>query len=194
MTKKEFDERIASIKETLEAVARKFTTDYQGVQDLVQDTILKALTYRHHYKQNTNFLGWIYTIMRSAYIDRYRKDQRMRTSIDVTEELYYLNIADTHTFNRPDNSYEYGYVIKCIDEVDPMLSIPFKMYMEGFKYHEIASILNIPLGTVKNRIFHARKEIQKKLSPENTTYKNGSVGTDRVKTEVLNTSDSKNDG
>jgi RNA polymerase sigma-70 factor (ECF subfamily) len=44
------------------------------------------------------------------------------------------------------------------------LLVPFKMHTSGYKYHEIAEHLNIPIGTVKNRIFHARKEIQSKLA------------------------------
>ena len=166
MTQIEFNERIAALKETLKIVARKFTKEPEEIQDLVQDTILKALTYRRHYKQNTNFVGWLYTVMRSTYVDKYRKDQRMKTSIDKTEELYHLNVEDTHTFNRPDRNLEYNFVMECIDKIDPILGIPFKMYMEGFKYHEIVEKLNAPMGTIKNRIFNARKEIQKQLAAE----------------------------
>ncbi len=169
MTQIEFNERISTLKETLKIVARKFTKDPDEVQDLVQDTILKALTYRHQYKQNTNLIGWLYTVMRSTYVDKYRRDQRMKTSIDKTEELYHLNVEDTHTFNQPDRSLEYQFVMECINKIDPTLRTPFKMYMEGFKYHEIVEKLNTPMGTVKNRIFNARKEIQKHLAEENTS-------------------------
>ena len=108
-------------------------------------------------------------MMRSTYVDKYRRDQRMKTSIDKTEELYHLNVEDTHTFNQPDRSLEYQFVMECINKIDPTLRTPFKMYMEGFKYHEIVEKLNTPMGTVKNRIFNARKEIQKHLAEENTS-------------------------
>ncbi|TRX58603.1 hypothetical protein FNH22_12030 [Fulvivirga sp. M361] len=50
-----------------------------------------------------------------------------------------------------------------MNEIKDVLLIPFKLYTEGYKYHEIADELNIPIGTVKNRIFHARKQIREKL-------------------------------
>ena len=163
MTAIEFNHRIASLKDTLELFTRRFTKDQEESEDLIQDTVLKALTYRDKFKQNTNLKGWLYTIMRNTFINNYRKAQRAKTTHDDTKELYYLNVADTHTFNSPDTSYEYDDILNCMNDVKSDLLVPFKMHIEGFKYHEIADTLEIPIGTVKNRIFHARKEIQKKL-------------------------------
>lgn len=163
MTAIEFNHRIASLKDTLELFTRRFTKDQEESEDLIQDTVLKALTYRDKFKQNTNLKGWLYTIMRNTFINNYRKAQRAKTTHDDTKELYYLNVADTHTFNSPDTSYEYDDILNCMNDVKSDLLVPFKMHVEGFKYHEIADTLEIPIGTVKNRIFHARKEIQKKL-------------------------------
>lgn len=163
MTALEFNHQVASLKGTLELFTRRFTTDKMESEDLVQDTVLKALTYRDKFKANTNLKGWLFTIMRNTFINKYRKNQRARTSTDDTPELYYLNVADNYTFNTPDGTYEYNDIERCVNEIKEDLLTPFKMYTEGFKYHEIADQLNIPIGTVKNRIFHARKEIQKKL-------------------------------
>ena len=163
MTAIEFDHKIASLKETLELFTKRFTKDQEESEDLVQDTILKALTYRDKFKQNTNLKGWLYTIMRNTFINNYRRSQRVRTTLDDTKESYYLNVPDNYTFNTPDGNYEYKDINKCVNEIREDLLIPFKMHTEGYKYHEIADKLHIPIGTVKNRIFHARKEIQKKL-------------------------------
>ncbi len=163
MTAIEFNTQISSLKETLELFTRRFTNNKMESEDLVQDTVLKALTYRDKFKQNTNLKGWLFTIMRNTYINNYRKAQRTKTTHDDTPELYYLNVADNYTFNTPDGSFEYKDIQRCISEIKEDLLIPFQMHTEGFKYHEIAEDLNIPIGTVKNRIFHARKEIQKKL-------------------------------
>ncbi|HRG08897.1 MAG TPA: sigma factor-like helix-turn-helix DNA-binding protein, partial [Cyclobacteriaceae bacterium] len=92
------------------------------------------------------------------------KNQRAKTSHDDTKELYYLNVEDTHTFNRPEGSVEFKEVWRNVNDLKDELLIPFKMHTTGYKYHEIAEHLNIPIGTVKNRIFHARKEVQKKLT------------------------------
>lgn len=163
MTALEFNHQVASLKSTLELFTKKFTSDKMESEDLVQDTVLKALTYRDKFRQNTNLKGWLFTIMRNTFINNYRKMQRAKTSHDDTKELYFLNVADDYTFNTPDGTYEYKDIQKCINEIKEDLLIPFQMHTEGFKYHEIAEQLDIPIGTVKNRIFHARKEIQKKL-------------------------------
>lgn len=163
MTAIEFNHQIASLQDTLELFTRRFTKDQEESEDLIQDTVLKALTYRDKFKQNTNLKGWLYTIMRNTFINNYRKAQRSRTTHDDTKELYYLNVEDNHTFTSPDSTYEYKDIMKCVNNIKEDLLIPFKMHMEGYKYHEIAEELEIPIGTVKNRIFHARKDIQKKL-------------------------------
>ncbi|TRX48597.1 RNA polymerase sigma factor [Fulvivirga sp. M361] len=159
----EFDHEIASLHGTLQLFTKRFTNNQEESEDLIQDTILKALTYRDKFKQNTNLKGWLYTIMRNVFINNYRKMQRARTTLDDTKDSYYLHVPDTHTFSTPDGSYEYKDITKCVNEIRADLLVPFKLRTEGYKYHEIADKLNVPIGTVKNRIFHARKEIQKKL-------------------------------
>lgn len=163
MTAIEFNHRIADLRSTLHTFTRRFTSDKEEMQDLVQDTILKALMYRDKFRENTNLKGWLYTIMRNTYINNYRKNQRAKTSNDTTKELYFLNVEDPHTFTNPGARYEYKDIIQKVNDVKDELLVPFKMHTSGYKYHEIAEHLNIPIGTVKNRIFHARKEIQKRL-------------------------------
>jgi RNA polymerase sigma-70 factor (ECF subfamily) len=74
-----------------------------------------------------------------------------------------MTIVDEHTFNRPQESMEFNEIWRNVNYIKEELMTPFKMHTSGYKYHEIAEHLKIPIGTVKNRIFHARKEIQKKL-------------------------------
>jgi RNA polymerase sigma-70 factor (ECF subfamily) len=164
MTAIEFTHKVASLRPTLRSFTRRFTTDRDESLDLVQDTILKALTYRDKFRDDTNLTGWLFTIMRNTYINNYRKNQRAKTSRDDTKELYYLNVEDTHTFNKPESSIEFKEVWRHVNELRDELMIPFKMHTTGYKYHEIAEQLDLPIGTVKNRIFHARKEMQKKLT------------------------------
>jgi RNA polymerase sigma factor (sigma-70 family) len=163
MTAIDFDTQIASLRSTLRMFTRRFTNNREESLDLVQDTILKALLYRDKFREDTNLKGWLFTIMRNTFINNYRKTQRERTSTDSTKELYFLNVEDMHTFNRPGSSFEYEDIWKNVHEIREELLTPFKMHDSGYKYHEIAQHLGIPIGTVKNRIFHARKEIQKKL-------------------------------
>ena len=163
MTATEFTLEIAKLRPTLRTFTHRFTYDKEESQDLVQDTLLKALTYRDKFRSDTNLKGWLFTIMRNTYINNYRRTQREKTSRDNTTELYYLNVEDHHTFNRPQERIEFKEIWENIDAMKEELQVPFKMHTSGYKYEEIASHLSIPIGTVKNRIFHARKEIQKKL-------------------------------
>lgn len=167
MTEIEFNHQVASLRPMLRTLTRRFTTDRDESLDLVQDTLLKALMYRNKFREETNLKGWLFTIMRNTYINSYRKNQRQRTSHDDTTGLYFLNVEDTHTFNKPERSMEFKEVWRNVNALKDELLIPFKMHTTGYKYHEIAEHLSIPIGTVKNRIFHARKEIQKKLTGYN---------------------------
>ncbi len=163
MTAIEFNHKIINLQGTLELFTKRFTNNPQESKDLIQDTVLKALTYRDKFAENTNLKGWLYTIMRNTFINNYRKSKRARVTHDDTKELYYLNVADNYTFNSPESNFEYNDIMKCVNEIREDLLVPFKMHQTGYKYHEIADQLDIPIGTVKNRIFHARKEIQGKL-------------------------------
>lgn len=163
MTATEFTSQITRMQSELKQFTYRFTRNPEESQDLVQDTLMKAFTYRDKFREDTNLKGWLFTIMRNTFINNYRKAKLAKTSTDNTKELYFLNIAETHTFNRPEKSVEFKEMWKSVNEIREELQIPFKMYTTGYKYHEIAEHLNIPIGTVKNRIFHARKEIQKKL-------------------------------
>ena len=163
METQEISLQFAALGSTLKTFTRKFTSDQEESSDLVQDTILKALMYKDKFRENTNLKGWLYTIMRNTFINNYRKNQRARTSRDTTTELYFLNVEDKHTFSGPETRYEYQDIWKNVEELKEELRTPFKLHTSGYKYHEIADHLGIPIGTVKNRIFHARKEIQKKL-------------------------------
>ncbi|MFN8692627.1 MAG: sigma-70 family RNA polymerase sigma factor, partial [Cyclobacteriaceae bacterium] len=73
MTAIEFTHQVASLRPTLRLFTRRFTTDREESLDLVQDTILKALTYRDKFREDTNLKGWLFTIMRNTYINNYRK-------------------------------------------------------------------------------------------------------------------------
>ncbi len=159
----EITSQICELEGTLRQFTYRFTKNQEESQDLVQDTILKALIYKNKFKKDTNLKGWLFTIMRNTFINNYRKSKIAKTSTDNTKELYFLNVADSNTPSRPEKLFEFNEMWENINEVKEELQIPFKMYETGYKYHEIADHLNIPIGTVKNRIFHARKEIQKKM-------------------------------
>ena len=160
MVSRDFVGDVASLRPVLQGFSRHFTFDRDEALDLVQDTVLKALTYHDKYREDTNLKGWLYTIMRNIFINNYRRARRFRFSNDPAIERLLLGIPDEHTFNRPSDAVEFKEIWADIDNLRDDLRKPFKMHLTGYKYHEIAESLDIPIGTVKNRIFHARQEIR----------------------------------
>ncbi|MEO1033906.1 MAG: RNA polymerase sigma factor [Bacteroidota bacterium] len=161
-----FESQITNLVQELHKYSRNFSRDHEESQDLVQDTILRALTYQSRFKENTNLKGWLYTIMRNIFINKYRKTKYDQTYLDNTETSYHLNVPDNYTHHSPDRNYEYAEMWKNADTINPRWLTPFKLHTSGYSYIEIADQLSVPLGTVKNRIFMARKELQKQLAAQ----------------------------
>jgi RNA polymerase sigma-70 factor (ECF subfamily) len=101
--------------------------------------------------------------MKNTFINNYRKKVRKNTLMDSTDNLYFINSSDTIVRNDADSDILLEELNEQIDSLDENLKNTFRMHFRGFKYHEIADMEDIPLGTVKSRIFLARKEIKRKL-------------------------------
>jgi RNA polymerase sigma-70 factor (ECF subfamily) len=163
MNSTQFHEKILSIQSNMFNFALILTGNRDDAGDLLQDTVLKALNNREKYIDNINFKGWILTIMRNIFINNYRKIIRSQTIIDQTEDLYHLNLSQDSGFDSPDGAYTIKEINIAINSLNSDLKTPFSMFLAGYKYNEIADKLILPLGTVKSRIFFARKELQKIL-------------------------------
>lgn len=162
MSTPEFTIQLCRLEPNLLSFTRKFTTDPDEGFDLIQDTLLRAFSHRNKFKEGTNLKAWLFTIMRNTFINQYRKNRKQR-GLRVFKEPSFLPVEDTHTFSRPDSNLEYEDICKKISDVREELLTPFEMHTNGYKYQEIATKLNLPIGTVKSRIFLARKELQLKL-------------------------------
>ncbi|HYG18732.1 MAG TPA: RNA polymerase sigma factor [Ohtaekwangia sp.] len=162
MTQFEFGQKLNDLRAYLFSLTRRFTADREASDDLVQETLLRAWMHQDKFRDDSNFTGWLFTIMRNTFINGYRKGQRLEIRRFQGNELY-LNAEEMHTFNRPHESVEFKEMLKAVNGLKAELLTPFKLHATGYKYHEIAVQLGLPLGTVKTRIFHARKEIQKRL-------------------------------
>lgn len=163
-SKESFKQRILGLQGNLLSFAYQLTTSREAAQDLLQDTTLKALDNEEKYVDNVNFKGWIFTIMRNIFINNYRQTVRKATVIDQTEDLYHLNISQDSGLETPEGSYAVKEINEALDSFTDEYRIPFNMYVAGYKYNEIAEKMNLPLGTVKSRIFFARKRLRQYLS------------------------------
>jgi RNA polymerase sigma-70 factor (ECF subfamily) len=160
MTAVEFSHQILSHEQSLSLLTRRFTQDAEYSKDLVQETILKALTNRSKFRSNTNLKGWLFTILRNTFINNYRKGRAFQKVNSEASDFFIYNEVDLHTFNKPDKHTEYQELLTIVKLLPDNLREPFEMHFEGYKYHEISDKLQIPIGTVKNRIFQARKSVQ----------------------------------
>lgn len=143
--------------------ALQLTKNSEDANDLVQETLLKALTYQAKFKEGTNLKGWLYTIMRNSFINNYRRIIRRNTFIDTTDNTYFLDSADHVTENVGENKFVAQDIQEAVETLPEDLRVTFELNMEGFKYHEIAEELDIPIGTVKTRIFVAKRRLRKQL-------------------------------
>jgi RNA polymerase sigma-70 factor (ECF subfamily) len=170
MTSIEFKKMVQKEATSLRSYAYQLTRNVEDTNDLVQDTMLKALTYQDKFTDGTNLKGWLYTIMKNTFINNYRRMVKRNTFLDQTDNDYYLDSVSHAVKNDADYNFIMKDIEKAIDSLPVSLKKPFTMNFKGFKYHEIAEILNIPIGTVKTRIFVARRQLRDRLNNYGKMY------------------------
>lgn len=162
-SKPTFRTSVLGMQSNLLSFAMKLTLNKDEAQDLVQDTTLKALNNEEKFVENTNFKGWMLTIMRNIFINNYRKSTRENTMVDSTEDLFHLNLKQDSGIETPDGAYSIGEISNIIAGFPADYRDPFNLHVAGYKYEEISEKLNMPLGTVKSRIFFTRKRLREIL-------------------------------
>ena len=160
MNSADFQSKLMNLQSNLLNFAFILTSNRDDAYDLLQDTTLKALDNEDKYAENTNFKGWVFTIMRNIFINNYRKVARSATIIDQTEDLYHLNLPQDSGLDTPEGSVAANEITAAINSFSDEYRIPFSMHVAGYKYNEIAEKMDLPLGTIKSRIFFARQKLQ----------------------------------
>ncbi|MEY4106791.1 MAG: hypothetical protein RL181_1133 [Bacteroidota bacterium] len=153
--------QLDKISPSLRAFALKLTNNTMDAEDLFQDTAFRIITNAEKYHAGTNFKAWAVTIMRNIFINNYRKKLRRNLVIDQTPNNYLLDSGTEAIPNDGETSLELTELIGMVETLPEDFRKPFIMAFEGFKYEEIAEELGSPLGTIKSRIFFARKKLQK---------------------------------
>ena len=166
MSTAEFGELIDREHDFLHQLAMKLTKRHDDAQDLIQDTYFKALKNKDKFATGTNLKGWLYTIMKNTFINNYRRKKQQNTFVDETESQYFLNSKEASRTTLTDANVDNDYIMEQINSIEPHYTEAFFMHYEGYKYEEIAEHFNIPLGTVKSRIFLARKKMMEKLADQ----------------------------
>ncbi len=164
-----FDKEFFPHLEALHNFAFHLTYNEDDADDLVQETFLKAFRFIDKYEEGTNAKAWLFKILKNAYINQYRKESKRPIQVDYEESAVY---------KEEDGQYSSYFDLReeifdnmMGDEVSTAMnslpedfrSVIWLCDIEGFSYEEIAKIIEIPIGTVRSRLFRARNMLKEKL-------------------------------
>lgn len=163
MSTETFQSKILGLQRNLLNFAYSLTMNREDAYDLLQDTTLKALDSRDKYVDNVNIKGWLFTIMRNIFINNYRRRVRSAVYVDTSDDLYLLNLPQESGIDNPEGAYSAKEITETMSRLNEDLRTPFSLYVAGYKYAEIADEMGLPIGTVKSRIFLARRRLKESL-------------------------------
>ncbi|MEZ4987219.1 MAG: RNA polymerase sigma factor [Saprospiraceae bacterium] len=159
MTVDMFSQHFKVFSSALRAFAMHLTKDKVEADDLYQDTVYKAIRYRHLYQPQTNLQAWMMTIMRNTFINDWRRQKRKQQLVGV--DIKGVTLTQTSaTANGGEHNINMQELMGMVNQLEDGLRIPFLMAFKGYKYEEIAEQMQLPLGTVKSRIHQARKSLR----------------------------------
>lgn len=153
-----YEDFVASILNCMSALygyGRKLTGDETETEDLVQETVYKALTHYEGYMERGIMLYWLIHIMRNIHLNNVKR----KSNMNVTDASDILNLRQTDDA-LSDDALLLKDVLKIIEGFSAEFRVPLLMFIEGYRYEEIACRLGIPEGTVKSRIHFARKRLR----------------------------------
>ena len=167
MSTAEFTTALIAQEAALKQMGFRFTRNGDDLQDLVQDTIAKALRYRDRFADGTNLKAWLFVMMKNIFINQYNQHQNRQTFTDGTVGEYYLNAHGSNTTSLTERNLLGSDLSNALNKLSDRYLVPFQRHIDGFQYDEIAEELNIPIGTVKSRIFKAREKLRGELCDYN---------------------------
>jgi RNA polymerase sigma factor (sigma-70 family) len=160
----EFNQMLLSNTDFLKPFAITLTRDSEVAKDLLQETMFRALANKEKYNTGTNIKAWLYTIMRNIFINDYRKKAKQNVVFDKTPNEFLINYNQVTVANDAEINLKVKDIQRAVHTLPDIFRNPFNLYFEGYKYHEIADVLNEPLGTIKSRIHFARKLLKEQLT------------------------------
>ncbi|MCX2574776.1 RNA polymerase sigma factor [Pedobacter sandarakinus] len=174
MTQSEFSQQASALTPLLRQFAMRYTNDNEDANDLIQDTMMKAIKYYAQFEPGSNLKAWLFTILKNTFINNYRKKTKANALITQNDEISSVDLSYSASRNEAEGTFIMKDIRKAIDTLPESYAKPFISFFEGYKYHEIAEELNIPIGTVKTRIHVARTLLKDYLkSYAKYNYKTG---------------------
>lgn len=141
----------------LRRYARALTRDANRADDLVQDTLVRALAKQHLWQAGTNLRAWLFTLMHNQHVNDVRRSNREGGNIDVNEVAAVLVATTDPTASRQLRELERGLARLPLEQRETILLVG----LEGLRYDEAAEILNVPIGTVRSRLSRGREALRK---------------------------------
>ncbi len=167
---KVFETELLPHMDALKTFAYHLTFDDDDAEDLVQETYLKAFRFIDKYQEGTNAKAWLFKILKNAYINQYRKKVKQPTKVDFEEIISYHDTDDKSKTNYLDLRQEIFQNIMGDEITTEINNLPIDFRtvillcdVEGFTYEEISKIIDVPIGTVRSRLFRARNILKEKL-------------------------------
>ena len=158
----DFEQELITLQGKLRNYAYLLFPQKEDAEDLLQETLLKALENRERYNENMNFKGWLYTIMHNTFVN-ICKSKKYCLFLSMSDGNLDADIARTmEDFATDELSFEE--VAQIVDVLPENLRVVLSMRLKGFKYFEIAAHTGMPLGLVKSRIFYGKKRLKEILS------------------------------
>jgi RNA polymerase sigma factor (sigma-70 family) len=156
--------------DALTAFAYHLTRSEVNADDLVQDTYLKAIRSIENYHAGTNGKAWLFQIMKNTFINDYRAKKRKPQQVEI-EDYKGMHESDTSSpikgyedgRDKIDRSFGDEVTIALSELKEDQREVLWLADVEDFTYDEIAKILEVPIGTVRSKLFRARNELKAKL-------------------------------
>jgi RNA polymerase sigma-70 factor (ECF subfamily) len=158
----DFHARLEEQIPRLRRYARALTRDTNRADDLVQDTLVRALAKQHLYQPDTNLRAWLFTLMHNQHVNDIRRARREGNNIDVDETASMLVATTDPTGSRQLHELERGLAALPPEQRAAILLVG----LEGLRYDEAAEILAVPIGTVRSRLSRGRDALRKLLDRE----------------------------
>ena len=148
--------------------------DKNDAQDLRQDVYMKALRFCDGYQEGTNMKGWLVSISKNTYINRFKKKGKsVEVSVEsIADPVDYADYIDTEDLDRkPDAAAFSEELVKAIESLDEdYKNIAILVDVYGYNYKEVAEMKGMPEGTIKSRLFRARGILREALAKKASQY------------------------
>src|SRR3954467_8116248 len=146
----------------LRRYAQALTRDLSRADDLIQDTLVRALAKQHLYQDGTNLRAWLFTIMHNQHVNDIRRNVQLGNSVDVDTVAAHLVAVTDPTASRQLRELDEAIGKLAMEQRQVILLIG----LEGMSYDEAAASLDVPIGTVRSRLSRGREALRRLMGME----------------------------